>query len=269
MRAQSKPQNMVTGLKYLPDTGSLKILLQDRKTAITLPLSDLPDFAELSASKLSKLKLSADGLGVIIPGRPQPIQLAEMISAYPVMLSIMKMVAGYSAGSAKSIPKTMSSRANGLKGGRPPRMSAGDMVGAVTFAKRLGITGAELKAKERAGEVFSVIRGTRTSRVYPVFQADPRIVGAPIQTAMAALRESYAFYDEVPAGPAFFFFFTGVTDLLENLCVLEILTGEIAGNLETRRPLTRYSHKIVKYPADKRMEMVVDYAKAYSASLGQ
>jgi len=122
---------------------------------------------------------------------------------------------------------------------------------ALELAEALEINIEELRRREQAGELFSVLRpAQRRGRDYPAFQAWPDIAGEPLQRVMKTLGglESTDRYG----------FFAGVTDLLLGLTPVEVLSGSAL----TARKLEPEARLLLSASMETRLQAVVIAADA-------
>ena len=94
-----------------------------------------------------------------------------------------------------------------------------------------------MRVRERAGELFSVLRtGRKRGREYPAFQAWSGIAGKPLAKVLAALGSA--------SGAVAYGFFTSPTDLLGGVTPIEVLIGKLTNsprNLEPEVAVRRHS----------------------------
>lgn len=122
---------------------------------------------------------------------------------------------------------------------------------AAELAEALDISIEELRRREQAGELFSVLRpARRRGREYAAFQAWPGVAGAPLQCVMKTLGglESTDRYG----------FFAGVTDLLLGLTPVEVLSGRAL----SARKLGPEARLLLRASMQTRLHAVVSAAEA-------
>ena len=119
-----------------------------------------------------------------------------------------------------------------------------------------GLSDETVRQRERAGELFSVLRpGRKRGREYPAFQAWQDIAGKPLAQVLAALGRA--------SGTAAYGFFTSPTDLLGGLTPIETLTGK----LTNPRELEPEVQELLSADAVERLKAVISGAQAYAATL--
>lgn len=117
-----------------------------------------------------------------------------------------------------------------------------------------GLSDETVRQRERAGELFSVLRpGRKRGREYPAFQAWPGVAGEPLAQVLTALGR-------VP-GTTAYGFFTSVTDLLGGLTPIEAILGRPM----SPRALDAQTRALLAAPAEVRLTAVVKAAEAYAA----
>jgi hypothetical protein len=119
-----------------------------------------------------------------------------------------------------------------------------------------GLTDETVRQRERAGELFSIMRpGRKRGREYPAFQAWPGISGQPLAKVMSALGGA--------SGTAAYGFFTSPTDLLGGLTPIEAMSGR----LTTRRGMEPSARELLKASDEERLQAVIKTAQAHAAIL--
>lgn len=117
-----------------------------------------------------------------------------------------------------------------------------------------GLSDETVRLRERAGELFSVLRpGRKRGREYPAFQAWPGIAGEPLAKVLAALRSVSA--------SAAYGFFTSPTDLLAGLTPIEAALGR----LTSARALDADATELLAVAPDLRLAAVMKAAEAYAS----
>lgn len=144
---------------------------------------------------------------------------------------------------------------------------AGDPMAPLSAAElggHLHIGDEAVRHRERAGELFSVLRpGRKRGREYPAFQAWPEMAEetSPAGAVLhQVLRELGAPKTD---GAALYGFFAARNDLLGDLTPVEVL----AGHLCTPRALDDELAQLLASPAERRVLAVVSAARAYAADL--
>jgi len=118
-----------------------------------------------------------------------------------------------------------------------------------------GLSDETVRQRERAGELFSVLRpGRKRGREYPAFQAWPGIAGEPLAKVLDALRSV--------STSAAYGFFTSPTDLLAGLTPIEATLGR----LTSARALDADATDLLAAAPDLRLAAVMKAAEAYAAS---
>ena len=113
-----------------------------------------------------------------------------------------------------------------------------------------------VRARERAGELFSILRpGRKRGREYPAFQAWPGIAGVPLAQALEILRAHSA--------TAAYGFFTSPNQELANLTPIEVMIGRITHPRELPPDAT----VLLEAPNTERLESVLEAAQGYAADL--
>lgn len=120
------------------------------------------------------------------------------------------------------------------------------------IARRLQVCERTVSDRERAGELFSILR--RGRREYPAFQTWDDIRGEPLSLVMVALGR--------PSGPEAYAFLTSPTDALGGISPVEALVG-VARVCALQDDVREF---LAKSSGD-RLEAVVHAARAYAATL--
>ena len=139
-----------------------------------------------------------------------------------------------------------------------PSADPAQPLSAVELGQALGgLSDETVRLRERAGELFSVLRpGRKRGREYPAFQAWQDIAGKPLAQVLAALGPA--------SGTAAYGFFTSPTDLLGGLTPIEALTGK----LTNPRDFEPEVQELLSAGAVERLKGVEEAARAYAAALG-
>ena len=141
-----------------------------------------------------------------------------------------------------------------------PDVAAADPVEPLTAAalgQALGnLSDETVRARERAGELFSILRpGRKRGREYPAFQAWPAIAGQPLAQVLEILRAHSA--------TAAYGFFTSPNQELANLTPIEVMIGRITHPRELPPDAT----VLLEAPHTERLESVLETAQGYAADL--
>jgi hypothetical protein len=119
-----------------------------------------------------------------------------------------------------------------------------------------GISDERVRQRERAGELFSVLRpGRKRGREYPVFQAWAGVEGEPLTRVLLALRPA--------SNVAIYGFFTSPTDELGGLTPIEIMIGR----LTSMRVIDQGARELLDAAEDERLHAVLRAAESYATSL--
>lgn len=113
-----------------------------------------------------------------------------------------------------------------------------------------------VRARERAGELFSILRpGRKRGREYPAFQAWTGIAGEPLAQVLEILRAH--------SGTAAYGFFTSPNRELASLTPIELMIGGITHP----RELPHDAGVLLEAPNTERLESVLAAAQGYAADL--
>lgn len=107
--------------------------------------------------------------------------------------------------------------------------------------------------EEKAGRLFSVVRGRAGRREYPAFQAWSGIAGTPLCQVLDQLGE-------ITPSDAYGFF-AGTTEILDGLTPIEVLTGKLV----VARCLDEDAHELQACRRECRLEAVLNYAQTLVA----
>ncbi len=111
------------------------------------------------------------------------------------------------------------------------------LVSAVELGRRLGVNEGTVYARERQGELFSVLSlPSASARGFPLFQALPAIRGAILSDVLALLVDRDGNF---LGGPAAHTFFCAPIYELAFLTPVELLVGAITGKSESADALSR------------------------------
>lgn len=111
-----------TIVQYLPAHKSLLIGFADQ-SAVTLPVKNCPEFAELSAAELNRLAICFGGSALCVEERDLHVSIAGLVSASKSLMEMAATVIAARNGSRSSAVKIRTSRENGQKGGRPRKLA--------------------------------------------------------------------------------------------------------------------------------------------------
>ena len=130
---------------------------------------------------------------------------------------------------------------------------------ALELGQALGVSDQTVRGRERAGELFAILRpGRRRGVEYPAFQAWPGIAGEPLAKTLAALASP----DRTRASSTLaYVFFSGRTELLGGLTPIEVLLGR----LTPAREIEPEVRALLGAPATERLEAVVRAAQTTAA----
>jgi hypothetical protein len=130
---------------------------------------------------------------------------------------------------------------------------------AIELGQLLHVSDQTVRGRERAGELFSILRpGRRRGVEYPGFQAWPEISGAPLAKTLAALAPPEG---GRVSGTLAYGFFTARSELLGGLTPLEVLTGRLL----TRRDLDADVQALLGAGAPPRLAAVERAARTTAA----
>lgn len=144
---------------------------------------------------------------------------------------------------------------------------AGDPMAPLSAAElggHLYIGDEAVRHRERAGELFSVLRpGRKRGREYPAFQAWPAMAEESSPAGPALQRVLRELGAPKTDGAALYGFFAARNDLLGHLTPVEVL----AGHLCVPRDLDDELALLLRSPTERRVLAVVSAARAYAADL--
>ena len=142
-----------------------------------------------------------------------------------------------------------------LHASAPPTADPTQPLSATELGQALGGRSDEtVRQRERAGELFSVLRpGRKRGREYPAFQAWPGIAGAPLAGVLSALG--------AVGGSVAYGFFTSPTDLLGGLTPIEAMLGRLTSS----RNVASETRGLLTAPQEERLTAVVKAAHASAA----
>lgn len=176
-------------------------------------------------------------------------ELRHQASLYHFLAQLKPQSQPLNIGLALQAPVLWSEQAQQVQSEDPMRpMSAGE-IGAVLG----GLSDETVRQRERAGELFSILRpGRKRGREYPAFQAWPSVTGLPLQRVLRELRQL--------SGTDIYGFFAAESDLLGGLTPVEALVGKL---LLPRGPAATCELLAEKMPV--RLEAVCRAAQTHAA----
>jgi hypothetical protein len=107
---------------YLAIAKSLMIGFSD-DSAVLLPIKNYPELATLSKSELSRLSLGFGGSALCFHEKDLHISIAGLIAASEPLMSMASVLTASRNGKLHSEAKATAARTNGLKGGRPRKVT--------------------------------------------------------------------------------------------------------------------------------------------------
>jgi hypothetical protein len=127
---------------------------------------------------------------------------------------------------------------------------------AAELGKALGVSDERVRQRERAGELFSILRpGRKRGREYPAFQSWPGVEGEPQTRVLRALRPA--------SNAAVYGFFSSPMARLGGLTPIEIMVGRMT----SARAVDPAARELLDAPPDERLEVVLKAAESYIAIL--
>lgn len=125
-----------------------------------------------------------------------------------------------------------------------------------------GLSDETVRQREKAGELFSILRpGRKRGREYPAFQAWPGVGGAPLQKVLAKLRA----WPTITGADTYGFFSTP-TELLGGLTPIEALIGALS---PSARPVGDGARNLLAAPDESRLDAVLQAAEAFIAQVAE
>ena len=112
-----------TIVQYLSSSNSLMIGFADQ-SAVTLPVKNYPELANLSVTELNHLAVGFGGSALCLEERDLHVSITGLVSASKSLMEMAATVIAARNGSRTSAVKSQTSRDNGLKGGRPRKLAA-------------------------------------------------------------------------------------------------------------------------------------------------
>lgn len=123
-RGRKRHQGLhATAVQYLSTRKSLLIGFADQ-SAVTLPVKNYPELAELSTAELNHLVVGFGGSARCLEARDLHVSIAGLVSASQSLMEMAATVIAARNGSRSSDLKVQTSRENGQKGGRPRKLVA-------------------------------------------------------------------------------------------------------------------------------------------------
>lgn len=122
-RKRRAPGLHATVVQYLPARKSLLIGFADQ-SAVTLPVKNYPELANLSVTDLNHLAVGFGGSALCLDKRDLHVSIAGLVSASESLMEMAATVIAARNGSRSSVVKSQTSRENGQKGGRPRKLAA-------------------------------------------------------------------------------------------------------------------------------------------------
>jgi len=122
-RNRRAPRLHATVVQYLSSSKSLMIGFADQ-SAVTLPVKNYPELANLSVIELNHLAVGFGGSALCLEELDLHVSIAGLVSASESLMEMAATVIAARNGSRSSAVKSQTSRDNGLKGGRPRKLAA-------------------------------------------------------------------------------------------------------------------------------------------------
>jgi hypothetical protein len=113
-----RPSLRASDVRYAADSQTLTIGFADQ-TAVVLPIKNYPELAHLSRADLGRLALGFAGSALCLDGQDLHVSIAGLVSASAPLMAMATTVVASRNGSRSSTAKSIASRENGRKGGRP------------------------------------------------------------------------------------------------------------------------------------------------------
>ncbi len=120
---QSRTPQAVS-VQFLPSRRSLLIGFVDQ-SAIALPVAKFPELEALDPAELDRLAIGFGGQALCLEEKDLHMSIQGMISASDALMGLAASMVAASNGRRVSAAKSVAARANGRKGGRPRKVSAG------------------------------------------------------------------------------------------------------------------------------------------------
>lgn len=109
-----------SGLRYLPGPQVMMISFRDG-SAVALPVKNYPELRELGPSRLRRIELGMAGSALCLEEADLHVSIAGLVAASAPLRRMAISVAASRGGARTSEAKAAAARANGKKGGRPPK----------------------------------------------------------------------------------------------------------------------------------------------------
>ena len=116
-----RPSLRASTVKYLAASQALEIGFDDQ-SAVLLPITNYPEFAKLSPAELDRLTLGFAGSALCLEEQDLHVSIAGLVSASAPLMALAASVVASRNGSRSSHAKSVASRQNGKKGGRPRKV---------------------------------------------------------------------------------------------------------------------------------------------------
>ena len=114
-------ERRAASVRYDVDRDAIEIELTDG-AGLRLPRTMIEEFRRVSPADLMQLRVSPAGYGIRLDARDINISVHGLIAALATTADMAGSL-GKLGGAARTEAKRVSARANGAKGGRPPRVS--------------------------------------------------------------------------------------------------------------------------------------------------
>jgi Protein of unknown function (DUF2442) len=116
-----RPSLHASEVRYVADSQTLTIGFSDQ-TAVVLPIKNYPELAKLSRADLGRLALGFAGSALCLEDQDLHVSIAGLVSASTPLMEMAATVVASRNGSRSSTAKSIASRENGQKGGRPRKV---------------------------------------------------------------------------------------------------------------------------------------------------
>lgn len=121
-RRHEKREVRATAVQYLSQSELLIITLADR-SAVALPVQLYPELNSLSQAERMRLKLGIGGIAICLDEKDLHISIVGLVAASESLMALSVAVTASRNGSRSSVAKAQTSRENGMKGGRPRKLT--------------------------------------------------------------------------------------------------------------------------------------------------
>lgn len=121
-RRHEKQEVRATAVQYLSQLELLIITLADR-SAVALPIQLYPELNSLSQAERMRLKLGMGGIAICLDEKDLHISIVGLVVASESLMALSVAVTASRNGSRSSVAKAQTSRENGMKGGRPRKLT--------------------------------------------------------------------------------------------------------------------------------------------------